>query len=66
MLDHMLDLPLHGEEEQGQEIEQQDGPEDRDVEERDEGQKQRQQHRPSTKQEKLLSKLDVLTNNSRF
>jgi len=37
VLDHVLDLSLHGEEEENEEVDQEDGPEDRHVKHREEG-----------------------------
>lgn len=46
VLDHMVDLALHRNEEEHNEIQQQDGPEHRHVEYTKEGHADRDQHRP--------------------
>lgn len=41
VLDHVQDLPLHSDEEESDPVEQQDGPEDRDVKDGEEGHHER-------------------------
>ena len=45
MLNHMFDLPLHREDEERKEVQQQDGPENRDVEYREKTHAQRNTRR---------------------
>lgn len=50
VLDHVLDLPLHGDEEQDAEVEQQDGPEDRHI-------KHREERREEAKHKRLCGRI---------